>query len=68
MADVFYGINRGNTSLQPDAVSYNTSTNSTDIELRIDTGKGTTRKDVKSALEQLLNRINDGRFSTYPDL
>lgn len=68
MADVFYGVNRGATSPAPDAVTYGTSTQSTDIELRIDTGKGTTRKDVALALEQFLNRINDGRNATYPDL
>lgn len=68
MADVFYGVNRGATSPAPDAISYGTSTQSTDIELRIDTGKGTTRKDVENAVEQIMNRINDGRNSTYPDL
>lgn len=68
MADVFYGVNRGATSPEPDAVSYGTSTTSKDIEVRIDTGKGSTRKDVTLALEQILNRINDGRNATYPDL
>lgn len=68
MASVYYGVNRGATSPEPDAISYGMSTTSTDIELRIDTGKGTTRKDVTLALEQILNRINDGRNATYPDL
>lgn len=68
MADVFYGVNRGATSPAPDAVAYGTSTQSTDIEVRIDTGKGTTRKDVVLALKQIINRIDDGRNTTYPDL
>jgi hypothetical protein len=52
MASEFYGINRG----QLDGPIYlnvvaGTSTGGGDIELRVDVGKGTTRKDIMVALE-----------------
>lgn len=49
MASNFIGMNRGELAF-PDAIDYGTSTQATDIELRIDTGKGTTKEDVLLAL------------------
>jgi hypothetical protein len=51
MASEFFGINRG----QLDGpiylnVTVGSSTGATDIELRVDTGKGSTKKDVIVAL------------------
>lgn len=50
MASEFFGVNRGQLSNRVQLVVTGSSTGSTDIELRVDTGKGTTRKDVIDAL------------------
>ena len=49
MASNFIGINRGQLDT-PQALTVGGSTGSTDIELRIDTGKSTTKTDVIKAL------------------
>lgn len=45
MANWFTGINRGKVQ-NPQSIVAGTSTGSTDIELRVDTTKGTTKEDV----------------------
>lgn len=50
MASVYYGVNLG----QHDAdVAIGTSTNSTDVELRVDTSKITTREQVNELVATL---------------
>ena len=51
MANTFIGINRGQPPINPLSFTVGASTGSTDIELRIDTGKGTLKMDVVKALE-----------------
>lgn len=41
MADLFFGMNRGDFDGEMDNVQVGTSTNSTDLEVRISTGAGT---------------------------
>lgn len=53
MADNFVGINRGALDDVPANITVGTSTGSKDIELRVDTGKGTTRQDVIKALDAI---------------
>lgn len=52
MASNFLGINRGQTD-NPGNVATGAATTGTDIELRIDTGKGTTKEDVVKALRAI---------------
>lgn len=54
MASEFYGINRGQT--EPDVVK-GTSTNSTDIEVRVDLTKGLLESEVLFLLETIINKI-----------
>lgn len=63
MASIFLGLNRGALD-SPDKVTEGAATGSTDVELRIDTGKGLTRGEVNDITERLLQALNDGR-STY---
>lgn len=63
MASIFLGLNRG-ADASPDQVTEGASTGSTDVELRIDTGKSLTRAEVTRITERLLAALNDGR-STY---
>ena len=49
MASNFLGINRGKLEVIG-SVTASTSTNSTDFELRIDTGKSSTKEDVIKAM------------------
>lgn len=65
MASVFYGLNRGQTE-NGEAVTVGASTGATDVELRVDTGKGLTRNDVHRITEVLLLRLNDGRDANLP--
>lgn len=57
MASEFYGLNRGVLDGQDQLVTVGTSTGSTDVELRVDTGKGTTRKDIRILLMAILRYI-----------
>ena len=52
MANNFLGINRGKLEAMG-SVSASAGTNATDFELRIDTGKSSTKEDVVKALELL---------------
>jgi len=52
MASNFLGINRGQTD-QPGNVVTGSSTQSTDFELRVDTGKGSTKEDVVKAMRAI---------------
>ena len=63
MASIFLGLNRGAAD-SPDKVTEGPATGGTDVELRIDTGKGLTRMEVTLITERLLQALNDGR-STY---
>ena len=57
MASEYFGLNRGVLDGQIMKVVTGSSTGSTDIEVRIDTGKGTTRKDVHVLLNTILQYI-----------
>ena len=50
MASNFLGINRGKLEILG-SVTASTATSATDFELRIDTGKSSTKEDVIKALE-----------------
>lgn len=50
MASKFIGMNRGGSEA-PDELTVGSSTGSTDMELRVDTGKSLTRLDVHLFLE-----------------
>jgi hypothetical protein len=50
MAQVYYGVNRGKNF---ESAAVGTSTNSTDVEIRIDTSKVFTREEAYEAIEQL---------------
>jgi hypothetical protein len=52
MASNFLGINRGKLQTMG-SVSASAATNATDFELRIDTGKSSTKEDVILALDLL---------------
>lgn len=52
MASNFLGINRGQIDQSGNVVT-GTSTQATDFELRIDTGKGSTKMDVVRALRSI---------------
>lgn len=52
MASWYLGINRGQTE-NPGNVTAGTSTASSDFELRIDTGKSSTREDVYKAMDAI---------------
>lgn len=64
MADIFIGYNRG-ADLSPDKATEGSSTGSTDVELRIDTGKGLTRQEVTDIVEAITRYLNDGRTAVY---
>lgn len=57
MADHYIGINRGNQGLagggRDDAITYGTSTGSTDMEVRIGDAIGWTRLELIDALEAI---------------
>ncbi len=59
MASQYYGLNRGQTEFS--TVS-GTSTNSTDVELRYDTGVSLTKEEVILLTEQILNQILKDNF------
>lgn len=57
MAQNFIGMNRGQFTARPGALTVGTATGNTDIELRMDTTKGLTKKDVMLFLCALENYI-----------
>lgn len=65
MASIYIGLNRGAYGIQVDEVSVGTSTNSTDVELRMDETKNLTRKDLRIILEVFRAWLNDGRLDLY---
>lgn len=71
MASIYIGANRGVIATGPDAqtsggIIEGSSTGSTDVELRIDTGKGTTRQEVRDIVARLLEYLMDGRTAVFP--
>ncbi len=56
MASNFVGINRGET-IGADGIDVGSSTQATDFELRIDTGKRSTKEDVLLAMDQIRQYI-----------
>lgn len=70
MASIFIGANRGVPDLGPDVqsggIQEGASTQSTDVELRIDTGKSLTRAEVKIITTRLLEYLEDGRTAVFP--
>lgn len=54
MAQEYYGLNRGQTEFN---VVNGTSTNSTDIEVRIDTSKNFTTSEIKNKLQEIYDTI-----------
>lgn len=64
MASIFIGLNRGQVDEGPDAITEGAATGGTDVELRVDTGKGLTRNEVSVIAERLIMALLDGR-STY---
>ena len=68
MADNFIGINRGALDDVPASITVGSSTGSKDIELRVDTGKGTTRQDVIKALEAIRTYILSNGYQSAANL
>jgi len=68
MADNFIGINRGALDDVPSSITVGSSTGSKDIELRVDTGKGTTRQDVIKALEAIRSYILSNGYQSAANL
>lgn len=66
MASIFLGVNRGQND-NPETVTEGAATGSTDIELRIDTGKGSTRNDVYVKVKQILRYLQDGRSTFFTE-
>lgn len=63
MASQFVGLNRGQQGFTYSDFTVGSSTGSTDIELRFDTGKSLTREDVYNALKAF-QRWVDSTFTT----
>lgn len=68
MADNFIGINRGALDDVPASITVGSSTGAKDIELRVDTGKGTTRQDVIKALEAIKSYILSNGYQSAANL
>ena len=66
MASIYLGQNRGTASAQPEVVTEGSSTGSTDVELRIDTGKALLRSEVWELTQNLLHYLLDGRSAFFP--
>lgn len=64
MASIFIGVNRGQND-NPETAVESGATNATDVELRIDTGKGLTRHEVVIKTRQLLRYLEDGRSTFF---
>lgn len=65
MASVFIGYNQGQ-DLSPDNATEGAATGSTDVEVRIDTTKFTTRMDTIQILRAIVRYLEDGRVSVLP--
>lgn len=66
MASIFIGANRGLQDYGPDNITEGAATGSTDVELRIDTGKSLTRQEVMLITTRLIEYLNDGRTAVFP--
>lgn len=64
MASIFIGYNRG-ADLSPDQATEGSSTGGTDVELRIDTGKGLARSEVQQIAEAIIRALLDGRSAYF---
>lgn len=62
MASRFYGFNRGQNEFQ---VTEGASTGSTDVELRVDTGRSLTINEILDFLERLQNVILKNQSKTW---
>lgn len=60
MASEYFGLNRGDPTMNEQKVQVGSSTNSTDVEVRVDGTKSLTRYDVTLLVEAILRRINSG--------
>ena len=60
MASIFIGINRGVMDMNQNAITEGASTGATDFELRVDTGKGSSRLDIIRALEAFERYVSNG--------
>lgn len=65
MASIFLGLNRGQQDMGPDEVTENAATQATDVEVRIDTGKGLTRDEVRYMLDRISEALTDGRSAYF---
>lgn len=65
MASIFLGLNRG-ANINPDLVTEGAATGATDVELRIDTGKGLTRGEVNDLVDTIKSALLDGRSAYFP--
>jgi hypothetical protein len=65
MPSRFYGLNRGQTEF---FIVEGTATLATDIELRVDTGKGWTAAEVQQKLGELGNYVLKNTSGTMPGL
>lgn len=54
MASVYFGLNRGQTEFQ---IATSASTNSTDVEVRIDQTKNLTRQEIIQEIEMIKHAI-----------
>lgn len=66
MASIFIGYNRG-ADLSPGKATEGASTGSTDVELRIDTGKGLQRSEVKDIMTAIERYLLDGRTTVFTE-
>lgn len=66
MASEYLGLNYGDPQMMPDKVQTGTSTNNTDIEVRIDLTKITTQQDTVNYLKSIIRFIEDGRDTIWP--
>ncbi len=64
MASIYIGYNRG-ADLSPDNATEGASTGSTDVELRIDTGKSLNRGEIVRIMAAIERYLLDGRSTTF---
>jgi len=67
MASIYLGMNRGQNPGIESSVTEGASTGSTDIEIRIDTGKGTLRSEAEIIIGALTRYLLDGRTAVFPE-
>lgn len=60
MANIFIGTNRGQPEMSAASITEGASTGATDFELRVDTGKGSSRLDILRALRAIERYIEAG--------